>query len=285
MTPALKSTPKTKFNLIDNLSAALLVEDKEIARLEDAIFSYRTQHLNEESFLKSDRQLARIYFYLYTIPLLESAGLLAKGCFDKAIFWSRVHLLLCLYTRYTDYIIDRDSTGYQTPQILKRAFGYLVEAQDLLKNRGRAWSVNQSAIMVQLFEYEHEVSGGYVHDFSSLWRRVSPLCVLGETYLASTIHVTNFKWLYRWFLSWSLLQSDCDDIFEDLLANRTTPVTILVNEHRAGVHSDILASADTINRIKLFLDKQSRNIVSNISSSCPMWLIIINHMNAIYQEK
>lgn len=280
----LELMPQTNSNFIDKIRCALLTTYGEVANLEDEIYAYNIQHLNDQNFQYSDRQISRVYFYLYTVPLLESAGFLAKGHLDKAIFWGRVNLLLCLYTRYTDYIIDNDSTDFKTSQLLKLAVCYLAEAQSLLIDHGFTWTIKQSAILNQLFDYEYEVAQGYFHDFSSLWRRVSPLCILGETYLASSIQVPNFKWLFRNFLSWSLLHSDCDDVLEDLAAERITPVTILVSEYRTGLYTDMSASAETIRLIKLFLAKQSQYLSSKLDNNNPMWLAIISHMNTIFTQ-
>ena len=272
------SSSSARSSFIDDLHKALLGVDENISQLEQAVLgelpTFGGEHKEEK---------ARLYFHLYTIPLLEAAGLFESGRRQEQVFWGAVQSCMGLHIRYADYIIDNDRTGLSTPLLTKRAHAYLARAQSLLLGEGHSWGCEQIAIYGQYIDYECEVEQGYFHDLSSLWRRVSPLCVVGETYLASSIRAPEFRRSYRDFLGWSLIHADCDDVLEDLSAQRKTPVTHLIGERITGSAPDLFAAAEAMARIKEFQAKQAQRLLESIGDDCPAWRTIIKEMDKVFR--
>lgn len=225
-----------------------------------------------------EREKGRLYFHLYTIPVLESAGLLEDERWQEAVFWGAVQLCLGLHIRYADYIMDGDKVDASIPRLTKQAHGYLARARSLLWSRGYAWTPDQTAVYAQFVDYECELEEGCFHDFSALWRRVSPLCVVGETYLASSMRSSEFRWNYRRFLGWSLIHADCDDALEDLAANRKTPVTILARERITNHSTDPGGVAEVIAQIKALQAKHARRLLEGLNTESLAWRTIILQM-------
>lgn len=250
-----------------------------MSALEQAVFERLSAPSQLATLEGEEREKGRLYFHLYTIPLLESAGLLEDERWQEAVFWGTVQLCLGLHIRYADYIMDGDQVDASIPRLTKQAHGYLARAQSLLWSKGYAWAPEQTAIYAQFIDYECELEEGCFHDFSSLWRRVSPLCVVGETYLSSSM-TSEFRWNYRKFLAWSLIHADCDDVLEDLAAHRKTPVTILAREQITNHSSDLAATAEVIRRLKAFQSKQTERLLEAVSD--PVWQTVIRKMGEAF---
>ena len=229
-----------------------------------------------------EREKGRLYFHLYTIPLLESAGLLEDERWQEAVFWGAVQLCLGLHIRYADYIMDGDQVDASIPRLTKQAHVYLARAQSLLWSKGYAWSPEQTAIYAQYIDYECELEEGRFHDFSSLWRRVSPLCVVGETYLASSMRSPEFRWNYRRFLAWSLIHADCDDVLEDLAADRKTPVTILARERITSHWTDPEGVAEVVAQIKNLQARHTKRLLGGLDKESLVWRAIILQMEEAF---
>jgi hypothetical protein len=234
-------------------------------------------HLEENIVLpvREDPRLVRKYLYLYTLPILEIAGLLGAEP-SKLGLWANVHMSLSLHLRAIDYVLDGDSDrGHVTDQA-RRAYLYLSHAQDLVRQEGLCWGPSQANLYSQFYDYEVEARDGFFHDLSSSWRRVSPLCVVPETYLVSEIPAA-LSQRYRWFLGWSLFQADCDDVVKDLTSGCSTPVTQLVREKITGVFGDMAASADVLAKIKAVLLAEYRSLYSAIEDF-PLWRAVLEQM-------
>jgi hypothetical protein len=232
--------------------------------------------------VKEDPRLVRRYLYLYTLPMLEAAGLLSNE-YSVARFWATVQLCLSLHLRTVDYILDSDRDNEKIVDHTRRAHRYLAHAQDLLQQKGLAWGPSQTALYAQFYEYEVEVHNGFFHDFSSTWRRVSPLCVVPETYLASRLSIAGLTQSYRCFLSWSLLHADCNDVLKDLKSGCVTPVTRLVQEKITGMSHDMAAGADVLNQIKIFLHWHYQSTHSALESY-PLWRTVMEQMETIFRS-
>ena len=278
-----RSSSNAHSAFIDDLHEALLGVYESISPLEQAVLAQRLSiEGKSQSPDDGDEKKARLYFHLYTIPLLEAAGLFDDEQWESAVFWGAVQLCFGLHLRYADYVMDGDRVNRSLPQLTKQAHGYLARAQSLLWSRGYSWMPEQSAIYTQYIDYECEVEQGYFPDFTSLWRRVSPLCIVGETYLASSIRAPEFRWSYRNFLSWSLIHADCDDVLEDLAARRKTPVTILASERITNHATDLAAAAEVIARIKDFQAKQAKRLLRQVTDDSPAWRTIILQMEKVF---
>ncbi len=282
MDPNTRSLFSAHSNLIDDLHTGLLGVYEDLSALEQAVFA-QSLFLEGENPKRHQQEWEKghLYFHLYTVPLLEAAGLFAADRFDEAVFWGGIQLCFGLHIRYADYLMDNDQTDLDTAQLTKRTQGYLARAQTLLWRKQYDWRPEQLSLYGQYIEYECEVRQGYVHDLSSLWRRVSPLCITGETYLAPAITASNFAWTYRHFLGWSLIYADCDDVLEDLQCERRTPVTALVGEKLTPQASDFAGAAQVMAHIKDCQTKQAQRLLRDLGESFPAWRMIITQM----QEK
>jgi hypothetical protein len=269
-------------SFIEVLREALLGVSESISVLEQAVLAERFEIKDGAPLEESEQEKARLYFYLYTVPLLESSGLLEAEKWEAALFWGSVQLCLGLHIRYADYIMDRDEVKLSLPRLTKQAHDYLARAQSLLWSRGYNWTPEQMAIYTQYIEYECEVEQGYFQDFGSLWRRVSPLCIAGETYLARAIRAPGFRLSYRNYLGWSLIHADCDDVLEDLAAQRKTPVTLLASERIVSHWSDLAGAAEVISHIKAFQAKQAQRLLKAVSDDYPAWKTIIRQMEKVF---
>lgn len=228
-----------------------------------------------------DPQLVRRYLYLYTLPVLEGARLL-NGSMDECDVWATVSVCLSLNLRHLDYVLDADQSSESVPGDIRQAHSLLAGAHEILRIHGVEWGPAQSALYGQFLEYEMEVQQGYFHDLSSLWRRVSPMCVLPETYLAKYLS-PGFLRQYRTFLSWSLLQSDCDHALKDMTRQCHTPVTKLLHERTAGVYHDFSVGAEVLDGIKHALQMISSSLRSEIRGY-PLWHYIVTQMEEAFQH-
>lgn len=225
-------------------------------------------------------QMARLYFRLYGLPVLEAAGLFDVRRFEQAVAWGSVQICLSLYIRNIDYVLDADHEHVNNPTSIWIATSCLIKAQLLVQALGLSWSSAQFDILQQHLRYEVESQHGHRHEIGLLWRRVSPLCVVGETYLAGAMTVSNFQSLYRSYLSWSLLRADCDDLFDDLKMNRLTPLTILVQEEKRGTYQDLAVALGVQNRVVALLDRQQHWIRRQLNDSVPVWNLLFDLFGA-----
>ena len=259
---------------LDSLRESLTRDSPTTVRLEDAL----------RLPVEEDPRLVRRYLYLYTIPMLEAAGLLSGPSHATAVMWATVHLCLSLHLRHIDHVLDSDRDAGHILDHARQSHRYLAHAQDLLQQNHLEWGPAQTAMYSQFYDYEMEVREGYFHDFSSLWRRVSPLCVVPETYLAADFASSGFRQFYRSFVSWSLLQADCDDLLKDLRNQCLTPVTRLVRERATGVFQDMAAAAEVLIMIKTVLRLHYEALHSGVKS-CPLWQSILEQMDTTFRHE
>lgn len=232
-----------------------------------------------------DFAIARRYFYFYTVPLLDIAGLLQQSNLEQGVFWGTAQLCLGLHLRYIDYVIDQDIEGASRLAALRRSYLYLAHVQELLHRRSLPWSAEARALYMQFLDYESDVQRGYMHDLGTIWRRVSPLCVVGECYLQEMMHDSQVLRYYRLFLGWSLVQADCDDVLKDLTANRETPVTRLVQEQNSATFHFSLAIGATITAIKEQLSAQMVRLYTAIAESYPIWGIVLRSLDELFAHR
>jgi hypothetical protein len=180
-------------------------------------------------FPKTNKLQTLRYFYMHTVPLLESANLLRENAFVESWYWATLQMCLDFHLRYIDYILDQDEK-INIVSTAKISQEFLSHVYTFLWNGCRQWTPKALAIYNQMFSYEEENERGLFHDYSSLWRRVSPLTILGECYLCDEIDDTKYAWTYRNYLSWLLIHYDAYDLLKDLANKVNTPVTFLVRE-------------------------------------------------------
>lgn len=229
-------------------------------------------------------QKARLYLRLYGLPVLEAAGLLDVRRFRQAVAWGSVQICLSLYIRTIDYVLDADHDGVDNTTSVWIATACLIKSQLLVQALGLPWSGAQFDVLQQHLLYEIESRRGHRHEMGLLWRRASPLCVVGETYLADAMTVPNFQTLYRSYLGWSLLRADCGDLFDDLKMNRLTPLTILVQEERRGDYQDLAVALEIQNRVMALLDRRQRWIRRQLNDTVPAWNLLFDLFRATETE-
>lgn len=222
-----------------------------------------------------DRGIARRYFYLYTLPLLEGTGLCSPKQQEKAIFWGTIQLCLGLHLRYADYIIDNDKIDKSRLLISEKSYIYLLLAQMLLSQKGYLWGEEQLAMYRQYFDYENEVNSDQFHDFGSLWRRVSPLIIICESYLKSSWQIIDLNFYYKRYLSCFLLKGDCLDIIKDINFQKT-PVTNLIYDYDFHIDGNLMLIANAIDSVDVIVNRTLTKIKNNISEQLPIWKIIID---------
>ena len=245
---------------LDDLAEALVAADSRIDSFADEVFQLTGELVAGRH--KPDTAtdvLARRYFLLYAVPVIDAAHVL-DGRSDTAALQIAAHLCFGLHIRFCDYVLDGD--GQETLRSTALALAYATHAIALLARSGVPPGREIAAVLLQYFDYEEEALRGYNHDASSLWRRVSPLCVVPETVLRRF----PAREAYRRFLSWSLVAADCDDFLEDLRANRATPVTRALRRHVTGSAADAQAIAATVAQIREHLASEAVEIRHTLRS-------------------
>lgn len=222
-----------------------------------------------------DRGIARRVFYSYTLPLLEGAGLCSPKQQKNAIFWGTIHLCLGLHLRYADYIIDNDKIDKSPLSISEKSYLYLLLAQMLLSQKGYLWGEEQLAMYRQYFDYENEINCDQFHDFGSLWRRVSPLLVICESYLKSSWQIIDLNFYYKRYLSCFLLKEDCIDIIKDINFQKT-PVTSLISDYGVHIDGNLVLMVSVIDSVNVIVNRTLAKIKNHISEKLPIWKIIID---------
>lgn len=220
------------------------------------------------------------YFTLYTVPLLDAGGFLLDPP-SRPTEVAAAHLALGLHIRYSDYVVDGDRPAKVIGDS-RSAMRNLLHAQALLGAAGEPWTDVQSAVLIQYLDYESEVAAGFRHDIASLWRRVSPLCVVGDTVL---------RWpqepsaTYRHFLAWSLMYADCDDFLQDMRAGRWTPVTRLISDHLSGTAADADAVAATIVSMRRYLEVETERLLTTMNAAgWLLWSRIVQRLSDIFRS-
>lgn len=225
-------------------------------------------------------EIVRRYFVLYTVPVLEMSDLL-KDKSDELTLWGFVQTQLGIDIRYADNVVDGDS-GSDTAAVLLASHRLLTSAKRLLSEHGFSWGCDQDDVYGQYLAFETENQKGFHHDFDSLWRRVSPLCVVTETYLCDVI-TKKLASTYKRYLAWSLLQADCDDSLKDLAANVNTPVTRALLQSVSGVYLDWSAGAEIIADLKRFLKRQCEQMIASVGAY-PAWNTLIRELNQAFSH-
>lgn len=261
---ALLSCKRSDF--FDSLMASVTENWPHVGRLATSVES----KLNEYGL-----PTVRPYFLLYTLPVLEISGLLESGKSADRDLWARVQTMMGVHLRYLDNVIDADVERNVAIMHLLSSHRLLSEAKNLLIDRDLQWRPCQDDIYGQFLAFECENQSGFNHDFDSLWRRVSPLCVVPETYLSSTIP-DELRLTYKDYLAWSLIQADCDDSLKDLRAACNTPVTRALRASTTGVYLDWQSSAEVIKQIKSFLQRRFE-VLTKMTSNYPVWNNIVLH--------
>ncbi|GCL59832.1 hypothetical protein [Microcystis aeruginosa] len=244
-----------------------------IIQLQKKTFDYKL-YFNDQNCLIDieDQKTAQIYFYLYTLPVLEGLGILKDQ--ENSIFWGAVQLCLDLHLRYVDYIIDDDKIDKSRLLITQKSYNYLLKVQILLNQNGYVWTSEQMAIYMQYFDYEDEVNTGHFHDFGSLWRRVSPLFIISGSYLKSSYQIVDFDFYYKRYISCSLLKADCADIIKDINKQKT-PITSLLYDYDGQIDKNVMLMANIINSLESKINQNLTHIKNYIVDELPIWTIII----------
>lgn len=233
------------------------------------------------SVMNIDAQnLVRRYFVLYTIPVLEMSGFIRNGNRDELFLWGLVQTQLGLYIRYADDVVDGDCEAGSTASVLLGSHRLLSDAKRLLFDHGFAWEGLQDDLCGQYLAYESENFAGFHHGFDSLWRRVSPLCIVPETYLRDVIS-RQLLTTYKQYLAWSLLQADCDDSLKDLISGAHTPVTKALRQSTFGVYLDWSACTEVITEMKKFLKKQREKLL-RATGRHPSWNNVIRQLDTTF---
>ena len=229
-----------------------------------------------------DQAKAYIYFRLYIIPMLECAGLLTANRVDTAVLWGKVQFSMGMHIRYLDKVIDADTqrNHYHDVQL---AHYYLLSALNTIGTVGQVWNTQAQAIYCQYLHYESEIRVGYRHSFASLWRRVSPLCVVPEQYLAERVAPLDAYW-FRHYLSWSLVYADCADVFDDMQNHTTTPISRLLREAWTNTYHDAQIAVDVIGYMQDYLETQCHPLLAFIQPRYPLWSMCVAHMKRIHGD-
>lgn len=230
----------------------------------------------------SDEAIVRRYLLLYTLPVLE-IGQLLDGPLADALEWATIQTRLGLHLRHLDDVLDGDCTKEALPNTSFIANAILDDVKRSLTDRELSWDRQQDDVHAQLLAFETENHAGFIHDFDSLWRRVSPLCVLTETHLRPTGQRQRLVFSYREYLAWSLLHADCDDALSDVRDGSPTPVTRLLEGVLSGVHSDWNSGAAVIASLKTFLEQKREQLRRDVVS-CPLWLTVISYLDEAFSH-
>jgi len=230
-----------------------------------------------------DEVVVRRYLLLYTFPLLEMCGLFRSADYADQLFWALLQTQVGVHLRYLDDLIDGDVSPESVATRFQATHRLLRDVRHALNERGLAWSARQDDIYGQLFEFEAENRAGFNHDFDSMWRRVSPLCVVADTYLLNSTD-ESLLLAYREYLAWSLLQADCDDGLKDFGKLVRTPVTRVIRTVTSRTHLDWNAGAGAIAEVKEFLDHRREVLLAKILP-CPLWSIIVRHLDQAFSHE
>jgi hypothetical protein len=252
----------------------------EIAHVEQYILMHRhaaTAYV-DPAFLAYDQRKAKIYLYLYTLPLLEIAGLLVPQRRSEAMRWGLLQFCMGMHIRYMDSVIDADEQvdALRTTHL---SMVYYSRALTVLAETGMPWNETAEAMYMQYLLYEQEVQNGAKHSFGSLWRRVSPLCVFPMLMQARGMISTDDGRLFREFLSWSLVRADCDDGLRDYASNTLTPVVRLLREGLNGSPNNITQFVQVYHDLHSFLTAQKELLLIALQSRFPLW-----HLAFLYLE-
>lgn len=255
-----------------------------VRELEQRVLSCRLPHSVCMSAAQAeyDQKKANIYFRLYTIPVLECAGFITPDQLETAVLWGKVQFSMGMHIRYLDTVIDGD-TQHDSYNDLQLAHFYLLEAIRGLGTLGHTWDVSAQAFYCQYLHYESEIRAGHRHTFASLWRRVSPLCVIPEVCLVRRLTQSDMQW-FRHYLSWSLLYADCADVFDDMNRHTTTPISRLVREAYTHTYHDAQIAADIVKYMRNYLSQQCRLLESSIQPRYPLWSMCVTHMQNIHGD-
>lgn len=260
-------------DFIDSLVHDVTQRHPIVGRLLDEI----TSVMNEDA-----PNIVRRYFVLYTIPVLEMSELVPNGDPDKLFLWGLVQTQLGVYIRYADNVVDGDCEAGSIASTLLASHRILSDAKLLLSHHDVVWDADQDDVHSQFLAFESESRAGFHHGFDSLWRRVSPLSVVPETYLSHVIP-TQLVLTYRQYLAWSLLHADCDDSLKDLNAGVNTPVTRALTQSSRGVYLDWSSGAEVIADLKEFLRRQGERLLVS-AGPYPSWSTIIRHLDAAFSH-
>ncbi len=211
---------------LEKLGVALYQQHPFAARVEEEV--YLAFHASGLTKGIADSGMGARYYRFYTIPVLDGLGLLgSEGSVREAAFWGSVQLSLGLHIRFMDYLLDRDDVDLGGGAVAERAAAFLRFAQERIAERQLSWGDDQWRVYRQYFGFHDEVGDGYVHGGRSLWRRVSPLCVVPETYLRGRLGAA-FDVQWHRYLAWCLLLGDYHHWSVDYRAGRSSAVTDLL---------------------------------------------------------
>ena len=261
------------------LYQSLTVVAPQLVDIEAQVLARRLPHTVQMTDAQAsyDDEKAQLYFRLYTVPVLEYAGLLQPNRRDEAIRWGIIQCALGMHIRYIDKVIDGDTPADHFHEV-QCAHYYLLAAISFLGECGCHWNHAAQAIYSQFLQYESELRAGYRHSYGSLWRRVSPLCVVPTVYASVYHNVTHQDQWFRDYLSWSLLRADCDDVFSDLHSHTKTPVAHLLQEAWTHTYHDASVAHDVLMRMMRFLEQKRQLLTAEINGQYPLWSICVDHL-------
>lgn len=260
-----------------------------INKLESAIFSFKNNSSSEtfENLFSKDIDVSKRYFRIYTLPLLETCNLLSEKRFNEALLWSKINLSFCLNLRFLDNVIDDDveaGDNKYTVKLsnLKKADNYLTYALKLLYENGFDWQDENVNVYNQFYEYERESYLGHFYEFDTLWRRVSPLCILMETYLKDRIVDKNFINGFQKYLSCLLITADMDDFFEDFRNKKKTPVTKFILENKTDDFKQLFMSQRRIEELCKIVIWNIDNLINGFQERNKCMTIVLNKLKIKY---
>jgi hypothetical protein len=215
----------------------------------------------------NEAEAAQVYFFWYTLPVLEAAGLLFGDDRRSLVDIGAAQLALGLHLRHIDDLIDENLPATDRICLLERSHSCFSKALRKLADAGLIWGQEQDATYVQFFDYERESRAGMLHDFPGLWRRASPLCVLPDTSLRDSFSPSGLGDVFHTYISWALLRDDCDDALKDLNGGQVTPITAILREQMADDRHDLSRCADALERVRPVLASAERTMLTRLDKN------------------
>ena len=129
------------------LYQSLTVVAPQLVDIEAQVLARRLPHTVQMTDAQAsyDDEKAQLYFRLYTVPVLEYAGLLQPNRRDEAIRWGIIQCALGMHIRYIDKVIDGDTPADHFHEV-QCAHYYLLAAISFLGECGCHWNHAAQAI-------------------------------------------------------------------------------------------------------------------------------------------
>jgi hypothetical protein len=269
-------------NWLEKLRADLIAIDGRFVELEEEVIASSIVAVQQYW----PRATLQQYFYRYTLPILERSGVLASRDHQLKVMVGSAQLSMGLHLLALDDVLDQDGQKDSCPELLRIAQAHLAAAMGHLHSLGISWGLDQQAIYEQFLDYESELRAGIVHDLGALWRRASPLCVVPESVLPVIGFQRSLGSIFRQYLGWTLLHSDCCDLLKDLRTGQVTPATTLVRDCEQGDRHDVIRCGTALDHIRRVLDHQRRVIMQALNQpSDTVWICAIDNLEALFSSQ